>query len=206
MTTSIEAAKQYIPRFLQGFPPDKMVAVVFNTTGRVVDIKHASKAGVEQAFKGIAASGGTDHSAGVRAAAAAIRKPAPDEDVVMLWIGDGGEGQVNGFVESVRRSGLEPLAFGWLHLPGDNLHAISNAAAALGIPCFKIDEEIFADPYAIPRTMRALIAATPVGKAVTTQAVPRVSLVDEILKTELLRRPAWASPVLPAPKAAATAV
>jgi hypothetical protein len=56
-----------------------------------------------------------------------------------------------------------------------------------------IDERIFADPYAIPRTIRALIAATPIGKSSATVAVPRVSLVDTILATDLLQKPAWAA-------------
>ena len=71
-------------------------------------------------------------------------------------------------------------------------HAVTDTAAQLGIPCFMIDEGIFADPYAIPRTIRNLIAATPVGKA-TARVVPRVTLVETILKVDLLVKPAWAA-------------
>ncbi len=208
MQASIGVAVQYISQFLQGFPLDKLVVAVFSTSGRVVDIKHPSKAGVENAFRGIMAGGGTSHAAGVRFATAAARKPSPDEDVIMLFVGDGGERDVTLFVNEVRQSGTKPVSFGFLQLPGENYNAVPLAAQQLGIPCFKIDERIFgsvatggaADPYAIPRTIRALIAATPVGKTAGQVAVPRVTLVDTILKTELLKKPAWAS--VPLSKAA----
>jgi hypothetical protein len=68
--------------------------------------------------------------------------------------------------------------------------AVRGTAAELGIPCFMIDENTFADPYAIPRTIRALVAATPVNQQVMQRAAPRVTLVDTILKTPLLQKPA----------------
>jgi hypothetical protein len=56
-----------------------------------------------------------------------------------------------------------------------------------------IDEKTFDDAYAIPRTIRNLIAATPVNVArVATVAAPRLTLVDQILRTELLKKPVWA--------------
>jgi hypothetical protein len=71
---------------------------------------------------------------------------------------------------------------------------VQGSAAALGIPCFLVDEATFADPYAIPRTLRNLIAATPVNKIVgRAPAAPRQTLVDTILKTPLLAKPAWAT-------------
>ena len=204
MTASITTAMQYIVRFLQGFPLEKMAVAVFQQTGRVIEIKHASKAGVENAFRGITAGGGTDHSAGVRAVTTA-RKPAPTDDVIFLFIGDGGERGLGGraperFVQSVRDSKTSPVAFGFLQLPGENFHAVEFTAEALGIPCFMVDERIFGqvkaggdlDPYAIPRAIRTLIAAAPVGRPVGVQQAPRVTLVDTILKTELLKKPAWA--------------
>lgn len=210
MTQSLQMAMAYIAQFLQGFPLEKLVVVVFQTSGRIVEIKHASKAGVENAFRGIQAGGGTDHASGVREGTGpnAKRRPAPDDDVLMFFVGDGGERDVTRFVQAVRDSKTNPVAFGFLHVPGENYNAPPNAAAQLGIPCFLLDQRIFgqvatggdADPYAIPRALRALIASTPVGKTVGQVAVPRVTLVDTILKTELLKKPAWAS--VPMSKAA----
>jgi hypothetical protein len=200
MKDAIEAAKSYIAKFLQGFAVERTHVAVFNTTGREVTIKHASAAGVENAFKGIAASGGTDYGAGVRVLQ--HHKPNADEDVLFIFVGDE---EAHAFDGAVTASGLRPMAFGFVKtVPNggaagwranqygtDNNVAVRDTAARLGIPCFMIDERTFEDAYAIPRTIRALVSATPVGAAATA-AVPRFTLVDQILKTDLLRKPAWA--------------
>jgi hypothetical protein len=189
MGQSIEKAKMLLSKFLQGFPPDRTHVAVFNTAGRVVEIKHASAAGVVNAFKGISADGGTAHGAGVLALAKF--QPKDDEDSLFVFIGDGGERPT--FEAYVTQSKLRPVAFGFLRLPGDDFGAIDRTAAALGIPCFLIQENTFDDVYAIPRTIRALVAATPVGAIPRAAATPRVTLVDTILKTEMLKKPAWAA-------------
>ena len=204
MGHSIEKAKTLLAKFLQGFPPDRTHVAVFNTAGRVVEIKHASAAGVANAFKGITADGGTSHAAGVRA----LEKfqPKDDEDALFIFVGDGGERAT--FEASVTQSELRPMAFGFLKLLGEDFGAVDQTAAKLGIPCFRIEENTFDDVYAIPRTIRALVAATPVGAVARAAAAPRVTLVDTILKTELLRKPAWAVSIrsaTPAIAAVATA-
>jgi hypothetical protein len=201
MGHSIEKAKTLLGKFLQGFPPDRTHVAVFNTAGRVVEIKHASAAGVANAFKGISADGGTAHGAGVLA----LEKfqPKDDEDSLFIFIGDGGERRT--FEAYVAQSKLRPMAFGFLKLPGENFGCIESTAAVLGIPCFLIVENTFDDVYAIPRTIRALVAATPVGAVARAAAAPRVTLVDTILKTDLLKKPAWATSVRAPIPAIATA-
>ena len=76
----------HIAKFVQGFPTEQLHVAVFNTQGRVVQIKHASAAGVENAFKGINADGGTDYGSGVRALQGF--KPKADEDVLFIFVGD----------------------------------------------------------------------------------------------------------------------
>lgn len=186
MENAIEQAKMYIAKFLQGFPPDKVHVAVFNTAGREVQIKHSSAAGVENAFRGIRAGGGTDYGAGIRALQQ--YKPEIDEDCLMIFIGDE---EAPAFAQAVQQSGLVPMAFGFVKVRNSNYSAVRDTAAELGIPCFMIDEKTFDDPYAIPRTVRALVASTPVGKSHTT--VRRISLVDSILGVELLKKPAWAT-------------
>jgi len=202
MGQSIEKAKGLLGKFLQGFPPDRTHVAVFNTAGRIVEIKHPSAAGVANAFRGISAEGGTTHGAGVLALAKF--SPKDDEDSLFIFIGDGGERK--SFETYVAQSKLRPMAFGFLMLPGENFGAIDLTAAALGIPCFRIQENTFDDVYAIPRTIRALVAATPVGVVARVAATPRVTLVDTILKTELLRKPAWAASVRSATPGVATVV
>jgi hypothetical protein len=197
MVNSIPTAKKYIAQFLQAFPLDKLHVSVFNTAGRRIEIKHASAAGIENAFRGIAANGGTSYGEGVRALQ--DRKPGPGEDAIMIFVGDE---QAPAFMPHVRNSGINPIAFGLLKVGGgEGDRAVRDTAAQLGIPCLPIDDRIFAnlaqdgrvDPYAIPRAIRNLIAATPVGITNVAVAPQRVSLVDEIVNTKLLVKPAWAA-------------
>lgn len=198
MQNSLELAKPIVAKLVQAFPLDKVHVATFNTQGREIAIKHASEAGVMNAFKGLTASGGTSHGAGVLC----LRKykPADDEDLVMIFIGDE---QDHPFTEHVRASGLSPIAFGLLKMiPNGGVAsmaflqtnrdvAVRETARQLGIPCFAMDPPLFADPYSIGRTIRNLIASAPttIGGPVPKK---RVSLVEQILATPLLARPAWA--------------
>lgn len=202
MEGAIEGAKVLLAKFLQGFPADKIHVAVFNTTGRKVEIKHQSAAGVEQAFRGIRAGGGTDYGAGVRVLQDV--KPGADEDAIFLFVGDE---EAETFEEAVRQSGLNPLAFGFLRTKpvtgaagwrAANFAepaAVRLTAQVLGLPCFMIEEKTFDDVYAIPRTIQALVAATPVSQVLRAEppVFKRVTLVEEILKTQLLVKPAWAA-------------
>ncbi len=190
MEGAIEAAKEYTAKFLGGFPLDHIHVAVFNTSGREITIKHASAAGARAAFKGLRAGGGTDYGAGVRCLQK--YKPQADEDVLFVFIGDE---EANQFAPAVQTSGLNPVAFGFVKVGGNTgYNAVTGTAAALGIPCFMIKEDTFSDVYAIPRTIRNLIAATPVGQTpAAARAVPRVTLVDQILNTQILAKPVWAA-------------
>ena len=193
MNNAIETAKDYISKFLQAFPLDRMHVCVFNTAGREITIRHASAKGVANAFSGISAGGGTDYSAGVRCLQK--YKPQPEEDVLFIFVGDEGAAD---FPQAVRQSGLNPLAFGLIKVVdprwGEHRFAVQNTANTLQIPCMKIDEGTFSDPYAIPRTIQNLIASTPIGQRVGAAKVSqRISLIDEILKTDILQKPVWTS-------------
>ena len=201
MEGAIEAAKEAIKKCLPAFPLDQLHVSIFSTEGREVEIRFASAAGVENAFKGVNAGGGTDYGEGVRVLS--HHKPKPEEDVLFIFVGDEGNEKPH-FVDAVHNSGLNPVAFGLIPVVSPRYgrsDKVRRTAQMLGIPCFEIDERVFADPYAIPRTIRNLIAATPVGKGVAPVAAPkRVSLVETILKTELLKKPAWAEPEAGAPE------
>lgn len=191
MQRSITEAKGYLSQFLQGFPLDKLTVAVFNTKGREVVIRHPSAKGVEHAFRGFQAGGGTDHGAAIRDVFSK-KPPAADEDVLMLWIGD--QQQFGTFAAVTERSGLSPVAFGLLHVDsGGSLRIVEQTAERLGIPCFQIKKGMFGDAYAVGRTLRNLIASTPVGKRVSVAKARKASLVETILKTPLLSRPIWAS-------------
>jgi len=187
MSGAIDRAKECLKGSLQGFPMERTHVAVFNTAGREVTIQHASSAGVEQAFRGHSAGGGTDYGAGVRALR--HHRPAADEDALFIFVGDQ---QAGAFKKSVELSGLNPVAFGMLHVEseswGGSGRCVEVTASELGIPCFKVDESTFADPYAVTRTLTHLIASTPVKRGRSE----RTTLVETILKTELLFKPVWA--------------
>lgn len=187
MQSAIAAAKSHVAKFLGGFPLDRIHVATFNTAGRVVEVKHGSKAGVENAFRGIDAGGGTDYGAGVLALKGF--KPKEDEDALFVFIGDE---EAAPFEHAVTSSGLAPRAFGFVKVRENDQTAVRETAARLRLPCFMIDESTFSDPYAIPRVIRNLIAATPVGKPASGAAPARRDLVAVILGTELLKKPAWA--------------
>ena len=201
MQGAIEAAKSYVSKFLQGFKLEQLHVATFNTQGRTIDIKHASAAGVTNAFRGIRAGGGTSHAAGIRALQGVV--PKEGSDVLFLFVGD--EEERGTFAREIRESGLVPMAFGFVkttastgaasgrYRQGYEYAAVRDTATELGIPCFMVQEDTFEDPYAIPRTIRNLVAATPVGQTRPGRSTPkRVSLVETILKTDLLQKPAWA--------------
>lgn len=206
MDGAIEAAKVYVAKFLQGFPPDKVHVAYFDMVGRELRIPHASAAGVAMALSGITAGGGTNYGQGVMALSHHV--PKAEEDVLMVFIGDEahlqghwvapGLGSFPAFTADVRGSGLRPMAFGLVPVVSPSPQnprgdSVRKTAAELGIPCFEIDEATFSDPYAIPRTIRALIASTPVARSSVAPAARRQTLVEAIMKTELLRKPAWAA-------------
>ncbi len=189
MEQSLERAKHCLARMLQGFPQERLHVSVFNTYGTEITFKSPTAAGVEFAFRGHAAGGGTCYHMGVRALA--HHKPADDEDALFLFVGDEGDFHRGEMAREFERIGIRPAAFGLLKVPGHSGNVVTDTAAALGIPCFSIDEEMFDDPYSITRTLSHLIASTPVGAGSGT-ATPRKTLVETILETKLLEKPVWA--------------
>ncbi len=206
MEGALEQAQDYLGKFLGGFPLDKLHVCVFNTQGTEIKIKAAKRAAVTHAFKGHGAGGGTRYVSGV--AILQHHRPADDEDVLFLFVGDqAGADSGLQLAQYIQQTGLNPVAFGYLRVlsPLRNRFGdlrwkegttVTMGARHLKIPCFDIDVDMFAgdDPYAINRILRDMIAATPVIKAGARAGVAakRVTLVEQILKTPLLKSPIWA--------------
>jgi len=195
MEEAILRAKQYLKKMLQGFPAEQLHVSVFNTMGKEVELKSPTAAGVEHAFRGYHAGGGTSYAAGVRALGNHV--PGPDEDALFIFIGDEQDRNVPALTQMFDRIGIHPVAFGMLHLVspgwGDEGRVVQWAAAAMEIPCFAIEEAIFNDPYSVTRNLRNLIANTPVGQVGgLPRRTARKPLIETILETELLKKPVWA--------------
>ncbi len=209
MQNAIIRAKAYLARFLQGFPLESLHVSIFNGLGQEVTIRIASRVGVENAFLGHRAGGITSYAEGFRAIA--HYQPKADEDALVIFVGDEKDGGVDRLVRVVQQSGINPVAFSIMEvhescdndtgecIPGcNNRHhyqgsVVKDAARVLGIPCFKIEGDMFEgdDAYAIPRILRALIASTPVQAE--GRRAHRKTLVEEILLTPLLTKPLWAA-------------
>lgn len=189
MEQSLVRAKHCLAKMLQGFPQERLHVSVFNTFGLEITFKSPTAAGVEFAFRGHEAGGGTCYHMGVRALA--HNKPEPDEDALFIFVGDEGDFHRGDLEREFQRSGIRPAAFGLLKVPGHSGNVVTDTAAAMGIPCFPIDEEMFDDPYAVTRTLSHLIASTPVADGARA-ATPRKTLVETILETKLLQKPVWA--------------
>ena len=200
MEGAIVQAKEYLAKLLQGFPPEKIHISCFNTVGKELFLKSPNSIGVTNIFSGIRAGGGTDYSSGIRALQ--HHKPSEDEDVIFIFVGDE---EAQPFANGVRASGLNPMAIGFLKtvattgsaayrvMQGYNASAVRDTAAELQIPLFTIDERIFSDPYNIPRTIRQIMLNTPINRTVVRNtSAPRITLIDTILQTQLLKKPAWA--------------
>ena len=197
MEGAIEKAKDHLTKLVHAFPLDRVHVFVFNTVAREVVIPARSAKGVEMAFEGIKAGGGTDYGSAVKRAGE-LRRPKPDTDVLFFFVGDEQNSFAATFEQQVIRSKLEPLAFGFVRcLSSDGVmtqRAVQDTAAKLSVPCMLIDERTFADMQAIPRTLRTLVASTPAGKIDESPPEQVVrTLVDHILATDLLRKPTWAS-------------
>lgn len=201
MDHAIEIAKDRITQILGGFPLDHLHVCVFNSIAKIVPIRSSSRAGITNAFRGVRSGGGTDYGAAVREFASAGLLPKENEDALIIFVGD--EEQLRSFQEAVTGSGINPSAFGLVRLYGGHVHQnqrdahyqrfniVRDTARSLGIPCFEVTESTFNDAYAVPRILRDLIASTPVnyGNRGVSQRKP---LVDQILETDLLEKPAWA--------------
>ena len=195
MEAALEKAKEYLTKFLGGFPLDRCHVSVFNTVASVITLKEGTAVGVQQAFRGHTAGGGTSYYQGVQVLLDRF-KPSADEDALFIFIGD--EQDTSGGTQTLRNvfvnAGVKPAAFGMLHVGGVGYY-VHTVAAEIGIPCFDIDVGIFNDPYAVTRTLQNLIKNTPVGpaKVAFPTAVVRKSLIQEILECVLLPKPAWAA-------------
>jgi hypothetical protein len=195
MGGALERAKEICKKLLVSFPMDRLHVSVFNSVGTEVTFKAARSAAIEHAFKGHRAGGTTEYGEGVRALA--HHRPKDGEDVLVIFVGDQGDRGVGRLVNAIQMTGWNPVAFGMLSVLGPQAWkgtVVEEAAPRLGIPWFNIEPELFDDPYTVTRTLRNLIASTPVGQAGRVQAVHRRrTLLEEILGTPLLTKPNWAA-------------
>ena len=199
---AIEGSKNFLKKLVPCFPKEALTMATFNNNGFPLRIRTWTRAGVAQAFRGIKAGGGTSHGAGFQSL---IRQGlrVPDDQDFVLWVFGDQADQHTGLVNAIQRSGISPVAIVWHQTRsfGDFVEdgAVTRTARALGIPVVRTDalEEALKteDPYTFLRTLRHLIAATPAaaGRVAAAPRRARVTLVEQILKTDIVQKPAWAA-------------
>lgn len=189
MSGSIPAAVDWTTRFLAGIPLERMEVATFNNWGTKRTIRHPSRAGVEQAFRGVAAGGGTAHASGL----AVLSVPPRDAQWILVVIGDQEEsGSLRPFFAGPN-PWPAPVAVAYVEVRHSGERFVERTAAELGVPLVRLTEEQFADatdPYQMARLWPRLLAAAPAQRGPT--APVRVSLIDQVLATPLMERPAWA--------------
>lgn len=190
MHGSVPAAVEWTTRFLGGIPLTRMQVAVFNSWGRRMNIPHPSRAGVEAAFRGVSAGGGTTHAAGL----ATLDRPT--EDWILVIIGDQEEaGSLAPFFVGPN-PWPKPLAVAYVEVRKSYQAEARYAeltAANLAIPLIHLAAEQFADatdPYSMARLWQRLLAAPPSTVRLGAPG-PRVSLIEQVLATALLQRPVW---------------
>jgi uncharacterized protein with von Willebrand factor type A (vWA) domain len=193
MHGSIEHAKRDIAKLLPGMPPGRLHIYTFNTAAKKINLPAHSAVGVEAAFRGVNAGGGTDHACAIMQAAHDV-KLKDTEDSVFFFVGD--QQEQGDFVRAVQASNLRPQLFVFREvlIHHDNSKIVDISAAKLGIPVVRLDNQTFEDPYQLVRTVANLVASTPVAKErMYAPVTRRESLAEQIQKTPLLVKPAWAS-------------
>lgn len=206
MEGAIEQSKAFLEQLLRGFPLSRCHVARFNTAGTEVELKSTSRAAIKHAFSRFHAGGGTYHAKGYKVLADKY-PPGNDEDLLLIIVGD--QGETGSMLHTIDRYPFRPSAIGFLNVPlamgvpqarldryvRDGYCIVQNTARDLGVPLFGITADMFDDPYQAARQLRHLIESTPVSDRVrqTMHRQARMPLVDKILATDLLVRPAWAS-------------
>lgn len=205
---AIEESKKFIQKLIPCFPQEKFFASAFHSNPKPLSFPAWNRAAIAKVVGRLTCTGGTRYGEGINGLVQAGMVVPNDHDLVLFIVGDQEDGSRT-LERAIQARGLHPTAIVWHQTPSGmgygggrmvNDGAVTQASAALGIPLIRMDllkdAVDAADPYTFLRTLRDLIKSTPVAAARQFAPVaqrPRFTLVEEILKTELIQKPAWAS-------------
>lgn len=184
MEGAIDKSKEALCKILQGFDPMKLHAACFDTMGTVLVPKSYSEAGIVHMLSSIKASGGTSHGSAVAAIKAKGIEIPDSADLIVFVVGDESGETGSQFAESFIRYGYKPSAFAHIvNVSGGygRGSTVRDAAHALNSPYTEVNIDQFSDVYQIQRTLTAILSAAPLKT--------KESLVEKIMRTELLRKP-----------------
>jgi hypothetical protein len=183
MDRAIDNSKEALSRILAGFPLERLHIATFDSTGRVLRPKAASRVGVQHMLADVRAWGATTHSAALSAFHREGLRIAPDRRLIVIVVGD--EDGENGrtFADAFERLGYRPAAIALIvSVAWRRGSTVRDAAAELGVPFSEVDVAQFEDPYQVTRVLTALLdAPVPSGSS--------SGWLDRVLDTPLLEKP-----------------
>jgi hypothetical protein len=187
MQNAIDDSKAALTRIAAAIPLERLHIATFDTTGRVLQPKAASRRGFEHMLEGVHAGGGTLHASGLAALFRDGVRIGDDTTLIVIVVGDeaGEDGHV--FARAFGDFGYRPAALA-LIVSVDNVRGfgrgrtVRDASASLGVPYSEVQVEQFDDPYQVTRVLKALLDAPVLPGS-------RSGWLDRVLTTPLLEKP-----------------
>ena len=186
MEGAIENSKEALARILAGFPVDKLHIAAFDTMGTVLKPKAANRTAVQHMLSGLKAMGGTTHAAALQALHRDGVKVPQGAKLVVIVVGDEAGEAGDQFARAFRDFGYTVAAMALLVsvAGGARGNTVRTCAGQLKVPFSEVNVDQFADPYQVPRVLKALLDAPAAqGHATTTQS----GWVERVMRTPLLK-------------------
>ncbi|MBJ6760923.1 VWA domain-containing protein [Myxococcaceae bacterium JPH2] len=182
MEGAIEQSKEALARILAGFPLDKLHVAAFDTMGTLLKPKAANRAAVQHMLGSLRASGGTVHGAAVHALHRdGVRVPT-EARLVVIVVGDEAGEAGDQFARAFRDCGYTVSALALMvSVVGARGNTVRTCATQLRVPFSEVQVEQFADPYQVPRVLKALLDAP------AATGVSQSGWVERVMRTPLLK-------------------
>lgn len=182
MDGAIENSKEALARILAGFPMEKLHIAAFDTMGTVLRPKASNRTAVQHMLAGLKASGGTTHAAGVHALHRDGMRVPEGAKLVVIVVGDEAGEAGDQFARAFRDVGFPVAAMALLvSVAGGRGNTVRTCASQLRVPFSEVNVDQFADPYQVPRVLKALLDAP------TLPGASQSGWVERVMRTPLLK-------------------
>lgn len=182
MEGAIENSKEALTRILAGFPMEKLHIAAFDTMGTVLKPKASNRTAVQHMLERLKASGGTTHAAGVHALNRDGVKVPEGAKLVVIVVGDEAGEAGDQFARAFRDCGYTVAALALLvSVAGARGNTVRTCASFMKVPFSEVNVDQFADPYQVPRVLKALLDAP------TQPGASQSGWVERVMRTPLLK-------------------
>ena len=185
MEHAIDQSKGALSRIGAAIPIDRLHIATFDTIGRVLRPKAASRRGFEHMLKRVQAGGGTLHAAALGALfRAGVRLP-DDATLIVIVVGDENGEPGDGFAHAFGEFGYRPAAMALIVSVNPRYgrgRTVRDGSASLGVPFSEVQVDQFDDPYQVTRVLKTLLDAPVLPGS-------RSGWLDRVMATPLLEKP-----------------